>query len=197
MSEPISSLEATECLTTSALNRYPRQPLELIEVERELFELPAREKVLYTKEVQTATTGLDEDNDPSAAGGVGTDIRIGPDGKLEGLTAAQEKLIREKIALEEKDRQEAERLRKEEESLEREIEEDIRSESAFLLAPFDAFADSHPNCILSLHARGAESDLPGARIHQVLGGLDQDCRESSDRLVRLLERLHESWSCAR
>lgn len=106
------------------LTRYMRPPPELVEAEQELFELPPRERVYYTKEVQTTAASTDEGLD--ASGGVGKDIRIGPDGKLQGLSPEEEKLIKERFLAE---RDEVDRLRREEEDLEKEIEEDIRGET--------------------------------------------------------------------
>lgn len=111
-----------------------RPPPDLVDTETELFELPPRERLFYTKEVQTAATAADDDDDLGAAGGVGSDIRIGPDGHIQGLTAAQEQLIRQKILQErekeEREREEQDRLKKEEEQLELELQEDIRGETA-------------------------------------------------------------------
>lgn len=103
-----------------------RPPPEMVEAEQELFELPPRERVYYTKEVQTTATSTDEGL--NAAGGVGTEIRIGPDGKLQGLSAEEEALIKERFMAE---KEEVDRLRREEEDLEKEIEEDIRGEEGF------------------------------------------------------------------
>ncbi|KAI0033657.1 cytoplasmic dynein intermediate chain [Vararia minispora EC-137] len=51
----------------------PRFAPELIDVEQELFELPQRERVMYNKEIQTATfDSSDEESPPHDTGGVGT-----------------------------------------------------------------------------------------------------------------------------
>lgn len=54
----------------------PRAAPELIDVETELYELPQRQRVFYTKEVQTATLGeSDDDDDHAPSGGVGAEAR--------------------------------------------------------------------------------------------------------------------------
>ncbi|KDN41869.1 WD40 repeat-like protein [Tilletiaria anomala UBC 951] len=112
-------------------SEYFRPPPDFVHVETELFELPPRERLYYTKEVQTTSINAFADDNLDAAGGVGSDIRIGPDGKLQGLTPAQEQLIRQNIIkeqeLEEDDHEKDRRLQKEEETLEREIEEEIKT----------------------------------------------------------------------
>lgn len=49
---------------------------DLVDVQTELFEFPQKERVYYTKEVQTMATGTDEDDDGEAKGaGVGADAQ--------------------------------------------------------------------------------------------------------------------------
>ncbi|PWN52052.1 WD40 repeat-like protein [Violaceomyces palustris] len=87
---------------------------ELIDVETELFEFPQRERLYYTKEVQTSTIPDDDfDADIERAGGVGSESK---DAKVE--EAIRAKILREQA-------EEAE-SRREEEKLEREIEEQVR-----------------------------------------------------------------------
>ncbi|EPQ31168.1 uncharacterized protein PFL1_01356 [Pseudozyma flocculosa PF-1] len=95
---------------------------ELIDVETELFEFPQRERVYYTKEVQTAT--FDGDNDEAAGGGRGGGALEAAGGVgSEARDAKAEEAIRAKILQEQADEAAS---RREEEKLEREIEEQLR-----------------------------------------------------------------------
>ena len=105
---------------TSAPSTAPQPPRELVHVATELFELPQRERVLYTKQVQTTVSWNDHDHEDSdkdnaqATGGVGSEPR---DAKL------TEDAIRAKILREQADEAAS---RREEERLEREIQEQLR-----------------------------------------------------------------------
>ena len=98
-------------------------PIELIDVETELFELPQKQRVFYTKEVQTAAIGdSDDEYDPTTntrsfasgpSGGVGAEARI----------KETEESLRAKILAE---HQADLAARQEEERLEREIAQQLR-----------------------------------------------------------------------
>ena len=97
-------------------------PIELIDVETELFELPQKQRVYYTKEVQTAAIGDSDDDEPSyrarsrgigPSGGVGAEPRV----------KETEETLRAKILAE---HQADLAARKEEERLEREIAQQLR-----------------------------------------------------------------------
>ncbi|CBQ69023.1 related to Dynein intermediate chain 1, cytosolic [Sporisorium reilianum SRZ2] len=97
-------------------------PVELIDVETELFELPQKQRVFYTKEVQTAAVGDSDDEYDGAqngrsgsgpSGGVGAEARI----------KETEESLRAKILAE---HQADLAARQEEERLEREIAQQLR-----------------------------------------------------------------------
>ncbi|GAC94806.1 dynein intermediate chain [Pseudozyma hubeiensis SY62] len=89
--------------------------LELIDVEKELFELPQKQRVFYTKEVQTSST---DDFSGQPSGGVGTEPRPPP---------VTEESLRAKILSE----QAADLAARQEESrLEQEIAEQLRELTA-------------------------------------------------------------------
>lgn len=118
----------------------------------QLFEVPPREKLYYTKQVQTASVGdSDEDDDHhfdtaeggGSGAGVGTEVRgvrVGSDGTVSGLSPDEEKRVRHHVLAQlggadlspaELDAiltvaKEQERLRAQEQALEREIEQDIK-----------------------------------------------------------------------
>lgn len=95
-----------------------RRSVELVEVETELFELPqTKARVYYTKEVQTASIGSDDDQPPSSSrpsGGVGAEPRTAKE---------TEESLRARILAEH-----AEELasRAEEDRLERELAQQLR-----------------------------------------------------------------------
>ncbi|CEH15957.1 Cytoplasmic dynein intermediate chain [Ceraceosorus bombacis] len=107
---------------------YARTP-QLISGAQELFEYPQKERVYYTKEVQTTSTSTDDDMGENGfvgegAGGAGGEARI---------PAAAEAALRAKIKKELEEAQEAkeaEEMKLEEERLEREIEEGLRELSS-------------------------------------------------------------------
>ncbi|KAJ9474986.1 Dynein intermediate chain [Pseudozyma hubeiensis] len=91
---------------------------ELIDVEKELFELPQKQRVFYTKEVQTSSTDDDPDTGGRPSGGVGTEPRPPP---------VTEESLRAKILSE----QAADLAARQEESrLEQEIAEQLRELTA-------------------------------------------------------------------
>ncbi len=99
-------------------------PVELIDVETELFELPQKQRVFYTKQVQTADVGdSDDEYDPSnksrSFGGPGPSGGVG----AEARTRETEESLRAKILAE---HQADLAARQEEERLEREIAQQLR-----------------------------------------------------------------------
>ncbi len=161
----------------------------MVEAEQELFELPPRERVYYTKEVQTTMasagtgTGDDDDDDDmlNSGGGVGAEIRIGADGKLVGLTAAQERKVRESILAEQEREREAQRLQKEEEELAKDIEAEIKTytreelEAIYRSAEFSQFLQEHAKG----SARAFLTDADYARDYTKVG-LAQSGGERAD-----------------
>lgn len=92
--------------------------VELIDVEKELFELPQKQRVFYTKEVQTSSTDDDPDTGDRPSGGVGTEPRA---------PLLDEESLRAKILSE----QAADLAARQEESrLEQEIAEQLRELTA-------------------------------------------------------------------
>ncbi|CAO1617395.1 unnamed protein product [Parajaminaea phylloscopi] len=105
---------------------------DMVDVSTELFEFPQREKVYYTKEVQTATdsNGYGEQGigagDRDGLSGGHSGVSVGAESRSD-ITPVTEAVIRKKILDEqaealEKDRQ----MKREEEELERQIEEELR-----------------------------------------------------------------------
>lgn len=129
-------------------SKAPLPSTALVSQATELFEVPPREKLYYTKEVQTASLGdSDDEQEDGEAFGAGSNVgaeargvRVGPDGSVQGLSAEDEKKVRRyvlaqlegaELSTEEMNAilhtaKEFERLRSQEEALEREIEQDFR-----------------------------------------------------------------------
>ncbi|CDS01898.1 hypothetical protein [Sporisorium scitamineum] len=99
-------------------------PVELIDVETELFELPQRHRVFYTKEVQTTAVG-DSDDEYDATTNGRNFSRSGPSGSVgaEARIKETEESLRAKILAE---HQADLAARQEEERLEREIAQQLR-----------------------------------------------------------------------
>lgn len=95
---------------------------DLVDVDVELFEFPQQERVYYTKEVQTSGASDDE----HASAGVGSTNE-------HGVSSAAEEAIRARILREQatqREHDEVERMKHEEERLQREIDEGLRELSA-------------------------------------------------------------------
>lgn len=99
---------------------------DMVDVSTELFEFPQRERVYYTKEVQTATTGEEFLKSDSTASTAPEGVAVGTESHAD-ISPATEAAIRKKILEEQADSIEKDRqLKREEEELERQIEEELR-----------------------------------------------------------------------
>lgn len=101
---------------------------DMVDTSTELFEFPQKEKVYYTKEVQTTadSKGTDIDTDEGILTSLTNGNGIGAESHS-SISPATEAAIRKKLLEEQAESLEKERqLKREEEELERQIEEELR-----------------------------------------------------------------------
>ena len=150
--------------------------VELIDVETELFELPQKQRVFYTKEVQTAVIGDSDDDEQHPAfrtTGAGPSGSVGAEPRLRET----EESIRAKI-LQEHEADLA--ARREEERLEREIAQQLRELTDDERAAV-ARQDSGPRCAAWAQQRCAREHGPTQLSATRLAGVARVRRQRPSR----------------